>query len=111
MQALPHARSLPVSEASPACHPTSTAQFLGQHLPRNAAPQDKHDPCQSSAVGDAAWPSTFGLRRFWWEERGDDLPQHVGDKWCTHAANLPHGLGSVRRTKYPEDASMLYLPS
>ena len=28
----------------------------------------------------------------------DDLPQRVADQWRTHAANLPHGLGSVRRT-------------
>lgn len=98
MQALPHVRSLPVSEASPACHPTSTAQLLRQHLPRNATPQDKHDPRQCSAVADAAWPSTFRFRWFWREERGDNFPQPVADQWLTHAANLPHGMSSVRRT-------------
>jgi hypothetical protein len=99
MQALPHPRLLPVTQAPPAGHPAPTAQLLGQHLPRNAALQDKHDACQGGAVGDAAWSPTFGLGRLWGQEGRDDLPQPVADQWRTHAANLPHGLGSVRRTK------------
>jgi hypothetical protein len=64
MQASPHARSLPIAQAPPAGHATAAAQFLGQHLPRDPTFQDKNDTCQCSAIGDATWPSTFGLRWF-----------------------------------------------
>src|SRR5690242_2261915 len=99
MQAPPHACSLPVTQAPPARHATPTAQLLGQHLPGDARLQDKHDARQGGAVGDAAWPSTLGLGWFRREEWGDDLPQSVANQWRAHAANLPRGGGSVRRTK------------
>jgi len=98
MQAPPYARSLPVTQAPPARHATPAAELLGQQLPGNATLQDKDDPRQGGAVGNDARPSTFGLRWFWREERGDKFPQRVADQWRTHAANLPHGISSVRRT-------------
>jgi hypothetical protein len=98
MQAPPYACSLPVPQAPPARHPTPTAQFLGQQLPGDATLQDKHDARQCGAVGDAMWSSTLRLGSLRWQEGRDDLPQPVADQWPTHAANLPHDLGSVRRT-------------
>jgi hypothetical protein len=98
MQAPPHACALPVMQAPPARHAAPTPQFLGKHLPGDATFQDRHDACQC-AVRDAAWPSTFGLRWLRWQVRCDDLPQRIADQWRTHAANLPHGISSVRRSK------------
>ena len=92
MQASPHACLLPVTQAPPARHAAAAAQLLGQHLPGDAAFQDKDDARQGGAVGDAAWSSTFGLGWLWWQEGRDDLPQPITDQWRTHAANLPHGL-------------------
>jgi hypothetical protein len=79
MQAPPDACSLPITQAPPACHATATAQHLRQLLPGNATVQDKHDPRQRGAVGDATWSPTLGLGRFWREKWGDDLPQRVAD--------------------------------
>ena len=92
MQAPPHARSLPVTQAPPARHAAPTAQFLGQHLPGNAALQDKDDARQGGAIRDAAWSSTLGLGWLWRQEGRDDLPQRIADQWRAHAANLPHGM-------------------
>jgi hypothetical protein len=79
MQAPPHTRLLPVTQAPPARHAAPAAELLRQHLPRNAASQDKDDPRQCDAVCDAAWSSTFGLGWFEREKRCDDLPQCVAD--------------------------------
>jgi hypothetical protein len=98
MQPFPHPRLGPVAQASPARHPAATAELFGLHLPGNAALQDKDDPRQRGAVADAAWSPTFGLGRLYWQQRREDLPQPVADEWRTHAANLPHSLGSVRRS-------------
>jgi hypothetical protein len=98
MQTPPYARSLPVTQAPPARHVTPAAEFLVQHLPGDARLQDKFDTCQGGAVRAAEWSSTPGFRRLRWQEGRDDFPQGVADQWRTHAANLPHGEGCVRRT-------------
>ena len=98
MQASPYSGLLPVTQSTPARHTAPTAQLLGQHFPQDAGFQDKDDARQGGAVGDAAWSPTFGLGWLCWQQGCDDLPQSVADQWRTHAANLSHGLGSVRRT-------------
>jgi hypothetical protein len=98
MQAPPHACALPVPQAPPAGHATATSEFLRQHLPRNAAPQDKHNPRQGGAIRNTARSSALWLGRLRGYKWRDDFPQCIADQWRTHAANLPHSLGSVRRT-------------
>jgi hypothetical protein len=43
MQPFPHARLLPLLEASPAAHPRAAAHLLGQHLPGYATLQNEDD--------------------------------------------------------------------
>src|SRR5262249_35174672 len=98
MHASPYPCALPITPAPPARHAAPAAQLLRDHLPGDTTFQDKDDAGERGAVRDAAWASTFGLGRLRWQDRRDDLPQPVADQWCTHAANLPHGMGCVKRT-------------
>ena len=41
---IPHTGLLPIAQASPTGHPRAAAQFLRQHLPRNAAAQHERMP-------------------------------------------------------------------
>ena len=61
MNQIPHARQLPIAQASPARHPRTAAQFIWQHLPRGAAAKDKENTGQARSIRDAR-PSTFGRR-------------------------------------------------
>ena len=63
----------------------SHSPFLGQHLPRNAAPQDKDDARQGGAIRDAAWSSTLGLR-WLWGRAARRSPTAFADQWRPHAA-------------------------
>lgn len=45
-----HARLLPVAQTSPARHPRSAAEFLREHLPRNAAAKDKENAGETRAI-------------------------------------------------------------
>lgn len=98
MQAPPHACALPVTQPPPARHAAPAAQLLGQHLPGDATFQDKDNAGQGGAICNHAWSSALGLGWLRGQQGRDDLPQHVTDLWRTRAANLPHGIGSVRRT-------------
>ena len=40
---IPHARSLPIAQAAPTRHPRSAAEFLREHLPRDAAAEDEQN--------------------------------------------------------------------
>ena len=52
VQLLPHACLLPISKTSPTCHARTTSHLLGQHLPRNTAPQHEQDAGQRLSVLD-----------------------------------------------------------
>ena len=60
--------------------------------------EEADDPLPYGAIRDGPWTATLGLGRLRGQERRDDRPQLIADQWNAHAANLPHGLGSVRRT-------------
>jgi len=49
-QRVPDARLLPGPQASPATHTRAAAHFLRQHLPRDAALQDKQDAGQNRSI-------------------------------------------------------------
>jgi hypothetical protein len=58
---IPHTGQLPVAQASPARHPRAAAQFLRQHLPGDAAAEDKENAGQACAIREAR-PSAFSRR-------------------------------------------------
>ena len=45
-------------------------------------------PVKAGAVGDAR-SATLGLGRLGRQQRGDERPQFVADKWFAHAASVP----------------------
>src|SRR6478672_4199671 len=61
---IPHTGQLPVAQASPARHPRTEAQFVWQHLPRDATAKDQENAGETRSIRDA-WSST--LRSSWWE--------------------------------------------
>ncbi len=83
MQSIPDASRLPVAQAPPAGHPTAAAQLLGQQFPGNPAAQHEHDARQCGAITHAR-AASFGLGRFFRQERGDHRPEIVAYQWCTH---------------------------
>src|ERR1700693_5665251 len=48
---IPHARLLPVAHPTPARHPRSTPEFLWEHLPGDAAAEDKQNASETRAIG------------------------------------------------------------
>ena len=92
MQAPPDPCALPVAQAPPARHPAPAAEFLGQHLPGNAALQDKHNAAKRGPIGNAAWAAAFWLGRLGRQQRCDDAPQFIADQCFAHAINLPYGV-------------------
>jgi len=55
---IPHARSLPIAQAAPTPHPRPAPEFLREHVPGNAAAEDKQNADETRAIGDAR-PSAF----------------------------------------------------
>jgi hypothetical protein len=92
MQAPPHARSLPVAQATPAGHATAAAHLLGQHLPGNTTLQDKHNAAKRGPVGNTAWTAASVLGPLGRQQRGDDTPQFIIDQCFAHGINLPYGV-------------------
>jgi len=64
---------------SPAGHPGATAQFLGQHLPWNPAPQHEDDAGQTGPVC-APGPPPLRLGWFGWEQRFHGCPEFVSNE-------------------------------
>jgi hypothetical protein len=82
-----HTRRLPVAQASPACHPSTAAQFLWQHLPRDAAAEDKENAGEARSVIDAR---SSTLRSSWWnrKERFDEVPQRIRKQRAGHGVHV-----------------------
>src|SRR5690606_7085893 len=77
MHLRPDARSLPVPEPAPAGHARATAHLLGQHLPGNAAAQDKEDAGQTCAGRQGLAPRSAKSAPLDRDEGFDDVPQFV----------------------------------
>jgi hypothetical protein len=73
---IPHARLLPVTQATPARHPRPAPEFVREHLPRNTAAKDEDNAGQARAIRNAreptSWPSC-GNR----QQRFDKIPQRI----------------------------------
>ena len=58
---IPHARLLPVAQATPACHPRPAPEFLREHLPGNTAAEDEDNAGETRTIRNARpptlWPS------------------------------------------------------
>jgi hypothetical protein len=83
VEPIPDPGCRPVPEPPPARHARSAAECLGQHLPGNAALEDKADVRQAGAIRNA-WPTAL---RFGWrlrQERFDAVPAFVSDQWWAH---------------------------
>ncbi len=103
MQLSPDTDRLPVAQPSPACHARPTAHLLGEHLPGDAALQNKQDAGQRRPVWDR-WPTAFRLRPLRRQQRFDQGPQFIRYKRIGHAAQnglllppFPVSLGVLNR--------------
>jgi hypothetical protein len=76
MNQIPHARALPIAQTPPARHPRSAAEFLREHLPGDAAAEDKQNAGETGAIRDA-WASAFRPIEWSWQERFDKIPQRI----------------------------------
>jgi hypothetical protein len=83
---IPHARLLPVAQATAARHPRPALEFLREHLPGNTAAKDEDNASEARAIRDARpttlWPS--------WEnrqERFDKMPQRIWKQRGGHACS------------------------
>jgi hypothetical protein len=47
---IPQARALPIAQTPPARHPRSAAEFLREHLPGDAAAEDKQNASEAGAI-------------------------------------------------------------
>src|SRR5947208_5845591 len=80
---IPHTRSLPIAEAAPTRHSRPAPEFLREHVPGNAAPEDKQNAGETRAIGDAR-PPAFRPRRWSWQERFNKIPQRIGKQCRGH---------------------------
>jgi hypothetical protein len=94
---IPHARQLPVAQASPACHPSATVKSLWQHLPRDAAAEDKENAGEARSISDARSSTVCSS---WWKrnEGFDEIPQRIRKQPDSHA---PHYRPEEGPTLYP----------
>jgi hypothetical protein len=83
---IPHARLLPVPQATPARHPRSAPEFLREHLPRNTATKDENNPCQARAFREAR-PTTLSPSWRNRQERVDKIPQRIWKQRSGHACS------------------------
>jgi hypothetical protein len=83
---LPHARVLPIAQATPARHPRPAPEFLREHLPGNTAAKDEDNACEARAIGDARQPTSWPSR---WsrQERFDKIPQWIWKQRGGHACS------------------------
>ncbi len=73
---IPHARLLPIAQATPARHPRPAPEFLREHLPGNTAAKDEDNAGEARAIRDARPPASWPT---WWnrQERFDKIPQRI----------------------------------
>jgi hypothetical protein len=83
MDEIPHTHQLPIAQAPPASHPRPAPEFLREHLPRNAAAEDKQNSGETRAIGHAR-PSAFRPTRWSWQERFDKIPQRLWKQRSGH---------------------------
>ena len=73
---IPHARLLPVAQATPACHPRPTPEFLREHLPGNTAAKNEDNAGEAGAIRNAR-PSTLWPAWRNRQERFDKVPERI----------------------------------
>jgi len=83
---LPDAAALPAPQPAPAGHPGAAAHLLRQHLPGDAALQDKDDAGQAGAVVNRRAATFAGPGPVARQERLNDLPKFIGYKRTGHGA-------------------------
>src|SRR5947207_8492769 len=80
---VPDARGLPVAQAVPAGHATTTAHLLRQVLPGQAGLEDEDDPGEDFAIVQEG-ASAFGLRGMRRDQRLDQFPEFVWEQGLGH---------------------------
>ena len=87
MQALPHAKGVPVAQASPAGHPAATVHLLRQVFPGDAGLEHEEDAAQARPI--LHWRATALGMRFCRRQYGLDLcPQFIRDERLGHASSV-----------------------
>jgi hypothetical protein len=88
MQLVPHARGLPVTQATPARHAATKPKFPWQVLPWNTRLQDVQDAIQRRAVTDRTTATAFGRWHEYRNQRFQRAPQFVAYFSSGHAARI-----------------------
>jgi hypothetical protein len=83
---IPHARLLPVAQATPARHPRPAPEFVREHLPGNTTTEDEANAGQARAIRDAR-PTTVWASWKNRQERFHKIPQRVWKQRSGHACS------------------------
>lgn len=83
-QLIPHARRLPIAQATPAGHAAAAVHFLRQILPGNSRAKNEQNTRESGSVVDGRATALRARRMVLRQERLDSRPQFVGYQWCSH---------------------------
>ena len=78
---MPHPGFVPFAQTPPARH--AAAEFLGQHLPRDATLGSDGYPSEDARQSRSIWKtraSAFGLGRFGRQQRLDHCPERIRDE-------------------------------
>src|SRR3712207_1444188 len=98
----PEARLLPISESPPAGNAASVPEFLRQHLPRYAAPENVDDARKRRPCGHAR-STPLRPRRLGWQQLIYESPQFVTNHLLRHLSTSPgtlawaYGLGQATK--------------
>jgi hypothetical protein len=88
MQPLPYTRFVPIVEPTPTRHARAASHLLRQHLPGDAALENKQDAGEGSAVVDTG-SAAVGLGWLFGQQRLDHFPQFIGNEFLSHTFTLP----------------------
>ena len=113
----PHTGHMPVAQPSPARHPRTAAQFLRQHLPRDACAEDKENAGQACAIRDTRPSAATAIARPDYPAFGRCSSAVRRRRFVMRSKNSQPGVESFiegvrqpRRKREPSQSRLLPLP-
>jgi hypothetical protein len=83
----PDAGGRPITQTPPAGHTATATHFLRKVFPGDAGPENEDNAGKGLAIIEEG-PSPFGMSGMLGEERLNELPEMVGQKWLGHGSTL-----------------------